>query len=360
MTTTTRNMIIGGLLGLGLLVWLLQPILAPFLMATALAYLGDPLVDRLEERGYSRTVGVCLVFFALTLVGVILVLLLIPLLIRQIDTIRLGIPVFIDWLQASVFPWLSTTFGISTEWFEPERLRELVKANLGKTAQVWGPVLKQVTQSGVSLVQWSINLGLVPVVTFYLLRDWDVLVARIRKLVPRNREALVVRLSLECDEVLSAFVRGQLLVMMALGIFYTAGLALVGLKLALLIGAVAGLAAIVPYLGFVVGIVAAGIAAFVQFGDVFHLLLVAAVFGIGQALEGMVLTPLLVGDRIGLHPVAVIFAVLAGGQLFGFVGVLLALPVAAVIMVLLRHLNDRYLQSELYGQAASNPEVSGE
>lgn len=192
---------------------------------------------------------------------------------------------------------------------------------------------------------------LIPVVTFYLLRDWDILMAKIRRLLPRKREALTIQLLGECHEVLGAFMRGQLLVMLALGIVYAVGLMSIGLELGLLIGLLAGLASLVPYLGFVVGISAALVAGLFQFGvEWYPLLGIVVVFSIGQMLEGMLLTPLLVGDRIGLHPVAVIFAILAGGQLFGFTGVLLALPVAAVIMVLLRHVHELYKESDMYGQ----------
>jgi predicted PurR-regulated permease PerM len=160
----------------------------------------------------------------------------------------------------------------------------------------------------------------------------------------------VVRLASASDEVLSAFLRGQLTVMLALGTIYTVGLWIVGLELALLIGMIAGLVSFVPYLGFIVGILAAGIAAVMQFQEVLPLLYVAIVFMVGQSLEGMLLTPLLVGEKIGLHPVAVIFAVLAGAQLFGFFGILLALPVTAVVMVLLRYTHERYVGSTLYAE----------
>jgi predicted PurR-regulated permease PerM len=166
--------------------------------------------------------------------------------------------------------------------------------------------------------------------------------------LPRKQAPLIKKLATECDDVLSEFLRGQLLVMFSLGIIYTIGLWIAGLEFALLIGMLAGLVSFVPYLGFVVGIIVAGIAALVQFNDVIHIIYILIVFGIGQAIESMVLSPWLVGERIGLHPVAVIFAVMAGGQLFGFFGVLLALPVAAVIVVLLRYLHGRYLDSSLY------------
>ena len=201
------------------------------------------------------------------------------------------------------------------------------------------------TASGFALVSWIVNAALIPVVAFYLLRDWDRLVAAIRALIPSEYEGAVVKVVSDCDEVLSAFIRGQLLIMLLLGCIYAFGLTIVGIDLAILIGMLAGLASIVPYLGVITGILAATAAALFQFHDVHHVVYVAIVFGIGQILEAAVLTPLLVGDRIGLHPVAVIFAVLAGGQLFGFTGVLLALPAAAVIMVFVRHALGHYKQS---------------
>jgi len=192
------------------------------------------------------------------------------------------------------------------------------------------------------------NLLLIPVVTFYLLRDWDKLIARIDELLPRKSQPVIEKLAKQSDDVLAAFLRGQFLVMLVLGVVYACGLWFINLELALLIGMLAGLVSFVPYLGFIVGILVASIAVLLQTQDLMMLIPVLIVFGIGQALEGMVLTPLLVGDKIGLHPVAVIFAVLAGGQLFGFVGVLLALPVAAVLAVLLRHLHGEYKSSAIF------------
>ena len=182
------------------------------------------------------------------------------------------------------------------------------------------------------------------------MRDWDVLVAKVHDLLPRRVADTASKLAGEVDTVLSAFVRGQFYVMLALGCIYSIGLWITGLDLALLIGMLAGLVSFVPYLGSIVGIVMACIAAMVQFHELISLVPVVIVFMVGQALEGMVLTPMLVGDKIGLHPVAVMFAVMAGGQLFGFLGILLALPVASVIMVLLRHVHDLYRYSDFYSQ----------
>jgi predicted PurR-regulated permease PerM len=217
--------------------------------------------------------------------------------------------------------------------------------------QVAGGVFETMTRSTFVLVQWVGNLVLIPVLTFYLLRDWDILVARFRELLPRRHADKITQISLECDEMLAGFIRGQVMVMSTLSAIYTVGLMMVGLELALLLGVIAGFVSFVPYLGLIVGIVLAGLAALFQFGDWLPIVYVVIVFGVAQMIEGMVLTPRFVGERIGLHPVAVIFAVLAGGQLFGFTGVLLALPAAAVVVVLLKHAHERYVSSDLYGQA---------
>jgi predicted PurR-regulated permease PerM len=238
--------------------------------------------------------------------------------------------------------------GIDPFEFDLVSIAKQLSDDWQKIGDVAKELIRQVTASGFALLAFMTNLALIPVVSFYLMRDWDNLVTYIQEVIPRESEKTVVALVSECDEVLSSFLRGQLLVMTLLGGIYSIGLMVIGLELALLIGMLAGLASIVPYLGFVVGIVAASVAAVIQYQEFFPLVYVAIVFGIGQMLEGMVLTPLLVGDRIGLHPVAVIFAILAGGQLFGFTGILLALPVAAVIMVFVRYYHRLYMESEYY------------
>lgn len=332
-----------------LLYWL-HPILSPFLVGIMLAYLADPLVDRLERAGMSRTWGVVVVFALFTLLLTLLLLVLVPMLAKQLVRLYELAPQMLDWLQHDALPWLQTRFGLAEGFWKFDKIKAAISGHMGQTGDIVGVILSQATASGLALLGWLANLVLIPVVSFYLLRDWDVMMAKLRSLLPRQREEQVVGLAGECHEVLGAFVRGQLMVMLALGVIYASGLMLVGLELGLLIGLLAGLAAIVPYMGFIIGIGAAMIAGLFQFGaDPYSLLAIAAVFMVGQALEGMVLTPLLVGDRIGLHPVAVIFAILAGGELFGFTGILLALPVAAVIMVLLRHVHDLYKESDMYG-----------
>ncbi len=207
-----------------------------------------------------------------------------------------------------------------------------------------GKLLLSVGKSGGALAAAVLSLFLIPILTFYLLRDWDSILIHIGALVPESQRDTVFRLARETDDVLGAFLRGQLLVMAALALIYSVGLSLVGLKFAIAIGVVAGLVSFVPYLGFVFGIALAGLTVALEPNPLWQLVGVVVTFTLAQLLEGSVLTPKLVGDRIGLHPVIIIFAVAAGGQLFGFFGVLLALPAAAVLSVLVRFAFDRYLK----------------
>ena len=338
-------------LTVGFLLYLLAPVLTPFLAAALLAYLGDPLVDRMEAKGLPRTAAVVVMFVLLLSAAAGLVLLLVPALQQQLAALVSALPVYIDWAQTNLAPWLNQTFGVDASVLDWSSLKSTVQEYWSQVGGAAGGIMSWVSSSSMALVAALANLVLIPVVTFYLLRDWDHLVVRLRGLLPRKWETTAVQLATDSDTVLGSFLRGQLLVMLVLGAVYSLGLWWVGLELALIIGVVAGLVSFVPYLGFIVGILLAGVAAMMQFHEAYYLLLVAMVFGVGQALEGMLLTPLLVGDKIGLHPVAVIFAVMAGGQLFGFVGVMLALPAAAVIMVLLRYLHQQYQQSELYADS---------
>ena len=350
MATSQRWFLFSVALTVGGLLYLLGPILSPFLAGALLAYLTDPLADKLEDMGASRTTAVIVVFSFISLVFVLLLVLLLPKLSHQIGVMIAQIPQVIGLVEQQLLPNLQALLGEQGTSLDLNFIKPIITNNWQQTGDFLRDIISQVTKSGLAVAGWLANLLLVPVVLFYLLRDWDIMMAKIGRLLPRNVEPKVRLWANECDEVLGAFIKGQLMVMICLGAVYAIGLMIVGLDLALLLGMLAGLASIVPYMGFIVGIVAAGVAAFIQFGDPLVLVWVGVVFGVGQALEGMVLTPLLVGDRIGLHPVAVIFAIMAGGQLFGFVGILIALPVAAVIMVLLRHLHEGYKNSSLYGE----------
>ena len=332
------------------LIYLLSPVLTPFAMGALLAYLFDPMADKLESWKLSRTVAVTIVFFVITLLTAGILLLLIPALEKQITNLITNLPVYFEWLRTHVSPWLKEKVGIETDLFNIQEVTALLKQHWGDAGGIASTVLESIGKSGAVIFNWMMNLLLIPVVTFYLLRDWDILTVRCGELIPRAYYNTVHKLVKDSNAVLGAFLRGQLSVMLALGMVYTIGLWIIGLELSLLIGMGAGLVSFVPYLGTIVGLVAGLIAALVQFGDITHIIYVLIVFGVGQALEGMILTPLLVGDRIGLHPVAVIFSVLAGAQLFGFVGVLLGLPMAAVVMVLLRYAHLKYMDSKLYGK----------
>lgn len=336
---------------IGWVIWLLGPILTPFVMALALAWLGDPLVDRIEATGRSRNTGVILVFVAMVLVLTALMLVLVPMIERQISTLVATAPQAQAWLMQTAIPWFEQKSGIEVmQWLDPDRVMEWVRSHWQQAGGVARSFFGYVQRSGFAMVTWVVNILLLPILAFYFLRDWDKLVERVASLVPRNHVLTITSLARESDEVLGAFIRGQFLVMVALGLFYAAGMSLVGLKLGLLIGLIAGLISFIPYLGATAGLVMAVLAALVQAQgvDLKLLLLVGVVFAAGQLLESYVLTPRIVGDKIGLHPVAVIFAVMAGGQLFGFTGMLLALPMAAVSNVMLRYAHLRYRQSDLY------------
>ena len=336
-------------LAAGWLVWLLAPVLTPFVLAALLGWLGDPLVDRLERMGRSRNTAVIIVFALMTVVVLIGLLLLLPLLQRQIVTLIGALPHYREWFIGTALPWVEARTGLELiSWLDPARLVDLARAHWEQAGGAATTLLGYLSRSGFALLGWVTNIVLLPVLTFFFLRDWDVFVERIAALVPRDYQSTVARLAGESSAVLGGFLRGQLLVMLILGVLYGVGMRLVGLELGILIGLIGGLLTFVPYLGPASVIILGSIAALVQFGDWQHLLGVVVVFGIGQVIESYWLTPKLVGDRIGLHPVAVIFAVLAGGSLFGFLGMLLALPVAAVANVLLLYAHERYTQSRLY------------
>jgi predicted PurR-regulated permease PerM len=348
LTPTARWQLLFSLSVIIVLLYLLAPILTPFAVAALFAYLGDPSVDKLQERGLSRTWAVSVVFLAIVLVITAIVLVLVPLIESQVSRLIEKLPSYVETARYRLLPWVQTKFGVSAELLDLDKLIALLREHWRSAGGVAATVLKTVGQSGLTLVGWIINLTLVPVLLFYFLRDWDGMVERVRELLPRHLEPTISGLAAQSDEVLGAFLRGQMSVMAALAGIYTAGFMFIGLDLALLIGIGAGLVSFIPYLGGMVGVGGGLIAAYMQFGDWQHPAMVLVVYAIGQSLEGMVLTPWLVGDKIGMHPVAVIFAILAGGQLFGFLGVLLALPVAAIVMVILRYLHVQYKGSELY------------
>ena len=342
---------------IGFVLYLLGPVLSPFVAAALFAYLFNPLVEVLERRGVGRAWGVSLVFIVLTLALVGIVLVLIPFIERQIANFLEQLPRWTAWAQNVASPWVEAHLGISLGSFDSQGIVGMLQAHWKEAGGFAAAVVAGVSKSGFAVLGWVLNAVIVPVAAFYLLRDWNIVVDRVHALIPRSIEPVVVRLARESDETLGGFLRGQLSVMIVLGIIYGLGLWMVGISVGPLIGMIAGLISFVPYLGAIVGVGMGIIAALVQYQDWFHVLLVLAVFAIGQTLEGYVLVPKLVGDRIGMHPVAVMFAILAGGQLSGFVGVLLALPIAAIVMVLLRYAYERYTQSEMYQDVGEEPQI---
>jgi predicted PurR-regulated permease PerM len=336
---------------IGWILYLIGPALVPFVIAALFAYLFNPLVQKLERRGIGRSLGVSLVFLILTLAMVGIVLVLIPFMDRQVARFIDQLPTWTAWARDVATPWIEQHFGVSLDMFDSQGVVNLLQGHWKEAGGLATSLLAKVSKSGFAIIAWVLNLVIVPVAAFYLLRDWNIVVERIHALVPRSIEPVVDRLARESDDTLGGFLRGQLSVMIILGTFYGLALWSVGISVGPLIGMVAGLISFVPYLGAIVGVGIGVIAAVAQYQDSFHVILVLGVFIVGQLLEGYVLVPKLVGDKIGLHPVAVMFAILAGGELFGFVGVLLALPIAAVVMVLLRYAYERYTQSEMYQEA---------
>ncbi len=329
------------------LLYLLAPILTPFLIGALLAYLVNPVVTLLMRLHLPRIVAVIIVFLTLFLIIACLIVLVVPLIQEQIEKLVNAVPDFLLWVENTALPSVKEYFN-SQEFINIDSIKTEVSQNWAKAGGAAGWIVKAVLRSGFELLHFLINLILIFVVTFYLLYDWQKVVDGFHALLPRKYEKTILALTKECNEVIGAFFRGQLLVMLTLGTFYSIGLSLLGLQVGLIIGIMVGLLSIIPYLGVICGILIASIAAFVQFQSMVLVLPVLVLFAIGQTLDGMFVTPKLVGDRIGLHPVAVIFSVLAGGVLFGFFGVLLALPVAAIIMVSARFFAARYRSSKVY------------
>jgi len=325
----------------GWLMYQLAPILTPFIAAGLLAYLGDPLADRLQKLRLPRSIAVVTVFVLTLLALALLVLLVVPLIRKQVGAFLDVLPGILAAAEQVWLPKITSFLGI--EGGEDVGFAAFI-ARYSDMAGNWASsILMSVSRSGGALAAAVISLFLIPILTFYMLRDWDIILARLGALVPSQYRATAFALAGETDQMLAGFLRGQLLVMLALATIYSAGLSLVGLEFALAIGVVAGLVSFVPYLGFVIGIGLAGVTVLTEPEPLLRLVGVILTFTVGQVIEGSVLTPKLVGDRIGLHPVIVIFAVAAGGQLFGFFGVLLALPAAAVLSVLVRFTYQRYL-----------------
>ena len=329
------------------ILYLLSPILAPFLAGAIFAYILNPLVGRIVGRRVNRIVAVVLVLLLCLVALVALVLVVLPLFAKEFGMMSERLPAFLDWLNRVAAPWLAQRLGRDVQ-FDLGTLKQLLGDAFQSNQDLAPKLLGSARIGGMALLGIVINVLLIPVVLFFLLRDWPGIVARAEHLIPRHQIDRARIILSEIDAVLAEFLRGQLLVMLVMSVFYVTALWLAGLEFALPIGLLTGMLVFIPYVGAIAGFALGTISALLQFGSLPELAWVWLAFVAGQMLEGMVVTPWLVGERIGLHPVAVIFALLAFGQLFGFFGILLALPASAVLLVALRHLRRAYLESSLY------------
>lgn len=334
--------------------WLLAPVLTPFVVAAVLAYALTPLVDWIDDLGRGRIprlVAVVVVELLFIIVVLGIALLLVPILVKELPLLRDQVPVLLEGMSASLKPFLAQ-FGIKLSLDVGSIKAFVLKYLSANVEDTFGSVMTSLKLGGSVAFAIFGNAVMIPVALFYLLMDWRRFVVQLLEFVPPRGRSAYDSFTSEADAVLGQYLRGQLLVMGVLAIFYSAGLALFGLDLALPIGVFTGLAVFVPYVGFGLGMILAALAGLLEFaatdGPSKALIMVAVVYGLGQFIESLFLTPRLVGERIGLHPLAVIFALLAFGQLFGFVGVLIALPASAVLLVAMRRARTRYLSSKLY------------
>lgn len=335
-----------GLAALALL-YALSPILTPFLLAGILAYICNPVTDRLAGWGLPRMAAVVLVILALAAMTAGLVLIILPLLYEEAMLLAARMPEAMALINEKLAPWLRQNFGIKLK-LDAASLQKLAAGNWDTVQVVLERIYSSLKIGGVALVGLVVNLLLAPVVMFYLLLDWHGMLARLSGIVPRPWHAKLRQIAGDIDGVLSQYLRGQILVMAILAVYYSMALWIADIPSALSIGVVTGLLIFIPYLGYATGLILALLVAVLQFAGWGPIVAVLIVYGIGQVLESFVLTPFLVGERIGLHPLAVIFALMAFGQLFGFFGVLAALPASAALLVGLRELRLLYLDSRFY------------
>ena len=329
---------------------LLGPVLAPFVAAAMIGYVLNPGVDWLTARRIPRTSAVMLIIIATFILIIALLLIVVPILRAEIPLLQQRLPSLLDKIDAILGPWLAQ-LGMKVQ-LDSAGVKQMLAEKLAAGSAELGPAfLSSLKVGGMAVMGWIATIVLVPVVLFYLLLDWHAMLARLALMVPRRWISLVTSMAVEADSLLAQYLRGQLLVMLVLATYYSVALAIAGFDVALPVGLLTGLLVFIPYIGFGIGLLLAVVAAILQFDGLQGLIAIAIIYGCGQVIEGFYLTPRLVGERIGLHPLAVIFALLAFGQLFGFVGILLALPASAILSVIVKRLREHYLQSPFYGQS---------
>jgi predicted PurR-regulated permease PerM len=325
----------------------IKSILLPFVLGILTAYFLDPAADRLERLKLSRTTATSIITACFFITVGLLCLLIVPLIGEQFSGLLSSLPGYAAQFEQEIAPEIQAFIGMLPA-DQMDRAKEAVANFSGVMVKWLTDVAGNLFASGMAFINLLSLMLITPLVTFYLLRDWDKVVSHVDNLLPRKHEHTIREQLVIIDNTLAGFIRGQLNVCFILAAFYAIGLSVVGLKFGIVIGLITGLLAIVPYLGFALGFITGMAVAFFQFGDFGAMIAVLVVFMIGQVLESYILTPKLVGEKVGLHPVWIIFAMLAGGALFGFVGVLLAIPVAAILGVLLRFGTERYLESRYY------------
>lgn len=329
------------------LLYVLRSVLMPFVAGILLAYLLDPMVDKLQKLKISRTVATLIVCFMTVLIVMPCIGLLFSMIENQIALLVKATPGYLSLIMEKIKPVLADMNERFPD-LKSANIEGLLKANIGNGMKFAGKILKALMSNGFALINLISLLLIMPVVTFYMLRDWDSFVKKVEALLPKKSRKGIMEAFKEIDKIIAGFIRGQLSVCLILGLFYSIGLKLVGLELGLLVGFIAGIISFIPYVGSITGFILGCVLAFAQYGDITHVLYVVAVFMLGQFVEGNFLTPKLVGESVGLHPVWVMFALLAGGVLLGFLGLMLSVPLAAIIGVLVRYGVKKYKQSSLY------------
>ena len=339
----------GALLGL---VYLLMPILSPFIVALVLAYIGHPMVDRLHQiqlgrYRLGRGPAAFLVISLMTATLLLVIFIVAPLFQDELVLFIDRIPSIVDAAKSLLGPWLKAHFGISID-IDALELQSVLNQNWKAASQDTGMLVLNLSSRGLAVISWLGNAILIPVVLFYLIRDWHTFVGRLTDFIPRRYIKQATEITNEIDQVLSGFLHGELIVMLAMSIFYATGLWFAGLDLAIPIGVMTGLLIFIPYLGFGIGFILALLVGALQYDSLVGMVPMLIVFGLGQFLESFILTPLWIGERIGLHPAVVLFALLACGQLFGFIGLFFALPLSAMIAVGLKYAEAKYFSSDAY------------
>ena len=342
-----------GCLVAAVLLFLLRGVLLPFVLGMLIAYFLDPVADQLQARGFSRTLAASFILLTFFLIVVLAFIALVPPLQQQIVALFRALPDMIETLRERLQPIIERYWeGLSDQ--QAGELRDAASGYATGAMKWAGGLLIGLWSGGAAVLDVLSLFIITPVVAFYLLRDWNNIVGHVDSLLPQKSAPTIRRLAAEIDRMMARFIRGQATVCAAMAVFYAVALSLVGLKFGLLIGLAAGIVTFIPYIGAASGLAVGMGVALVQFHDWPHIALVGLVFAVGQVLESYVLTPKLVGESIGLHPVWLLFALMAGGSLLGFTGVLVAVPVAAAIGVLVRHWIAEYRDSDLYREPSGD------